>query len=67
MRRFLSSASILMVKDLRLLSRDRGTLAVLFLLPLLFSLIIGAPMQIAGRMTGASAEAGAGPAVIRAE
>ena len=50
----IGTLSALAAKDLRLLFKDKGSLAVLFLLPLLFALILGAPAQLAGRMTGDS-------------
>lgn len=63
MRELARNIAILMVKDVRLLSKDRGTLAVLFLLPLLFSLIIGAPLQMADSMSGKTEPDVAGPAI----
>ena len=38
-------------KDLRILSKDRGALAVLFLMPLVFAMIFGGPAQFAEKAT----------------
>lgn len=43
-------------KDLQIVFKDKGTLAVLFLLPLLFATIFGAPQQMGGSGDDASTE-----------
>ena len=48
------SVSAVAGKDLRIIFKDKGTLAVLFLLPLVFAMVFGAPQQLANSDDGSS-------------
>ena len=61
----LSNTITVAIKDLRVLFKDKGALAVLFLLPIIFSVIQGAPQKALGNV-GETTPSGESSLVIEA-
>ncbi len=57
----LGSTLAVAAKDLRIVFKDKGSLAVLFLLPLLFAVIFGAPQHMSGSGGGSGEGLGGEP------